>query len=201
MNKVSKFIGVIVVVLIALFLLRDRIPFGAIKDVFKNEPIMDTVTTIEYKYDTINNVSTVYTPQWKDRVVVDVDSIFISQTEPVDTMALLGDYYAKYNYKDTVLVDTFGYVTINDTISQNKIESRQTTSTIRIPTKIVTNTIFIDKRELYLGGSLAGNREFMMMNGEMLVRTKKRKAYGVGIGLDNRFNPTFTAKLYWRIGK
>lgn len=201
MSKVSKFIGVIVVVLIALFLLRDRIPFGAIKDVFKNEPIMDTVTTIEYKYDTINNVSTVYTPQWKDRVVVDVDSIFISQTEPVDTMALLGDYYAKYNYEDTVLVDTFGYVTINDTISQNKIESRQTTSTIRIPTKIVTNTIFIDKRELYLGGSLAGNREFMMMNGEMLVRTKKRKAYGVGIGLDNRFNPTFTAKLYWRIGK
>jgi hypothetical protein len=113
----------------------------------------------------------------------------------------LRDYYAKYNYEDTVLVDTFGYVTINDTISQNKIESRQTTSTIRIPTKIVTNTIFIDKRELYLGGSLAGNREFMMMNGEMLLRTKKRKAYGVGIGLDNRFNPTFTAKLYWRIGK
>ena len=201
MSKVSKFIGVIVVVLIALFLLRDRIPFGGIKDIFKNEPIMDTVTTIEYKYDTINNVSTVYTPQWKDRVVVDVDSIFISQTEPVDTMALLRDYYAKYYYEDTVLVDTFGYVTINDTISQNKIESRQTTSTVRIPTKIVTNTIFIDKRELYLGGSLAGNREFMMMNGEMLIRTKKRKAYGVGIGLDNRFNPTFTAKLYWRIGK
>jgi hypothetical protein len=41
----------------------------------------------------------------------------------------------------------------------------------------------------------------MMMNGEVLVRTKKRKAYGIGIGLDNGFNPTFTAKLYWRIGK
>jgi len=199
MSKVSKFIGIILVVLIALFLLRDKIPFGTIKDIFKNEPIMDTVTTIEYKYDTINNVSTIYTPEWKDRVVIDIDSFIVNQSQPIDTMALLTDYYSKYYYQDTVAVDTFGYVTINDTISQNKIESRQTTSTIRIPTKIVTNSIFIDKRELYLGSSLSGNRGFMMMNGEVLVRTKKRKIYGIGIGLDNEINPTFTAKLYWRI--
>jgi len=41
----------------------------------------------------------------------------------------------------------------------------------------------------------------MVLNSEMLVRTKKRKAYGIGMGLDNGFNPIYSAKFYWKIGK
>jgi hypothetical protein len=199
--KTFKVIISIVILAIALFLLRGKLPMEFVKNIFNNEPIIDTVTTVEYKYDTINTKSEVYIPKWKDRVVVDVDSIFITQKEPIDTMSLLRDYYAKYYYEDTIDVDTFGYIVMKDTVSKNKIEARQYVSNILIPTKIVTNNILVNKREIYLGTGITGNKNFMVLNGEMLVRTKKRKAYGVGIGLDNNLSSNFTAKIYWRIGK
>ena len=199
--KTFKVIISIVILAIALFLLRGKLPMEFVKNIFNNEPIIDTITTIEYKYDTINTESKVYIPKWKDKVVVDVDSIFITQKEPIDTMSLLRDYYTKYYYEDTIDVDTFGYIVMKDTVSKNKIEARQYVSNILIPTKIVTNNILVNKREIYLGTGITGNKNFMVLNGEMLVRTKKRKVYGVGIGLDNTLSPTFTAKIYWRIGK
>jgi hypothetical protein len=199
--KTFKVIISIVILAIALFLLRGKLPMEFVKNIFNNEPIIDTITTVEYKYDTINTKSEVYIPKWKDRVVVDVDSIFITQKEPIDTMSLLRDYYAKYYYEDTIDVDTFGYIVMKDTVSKNKIEARQYVSNILIPTKIVTNNILVNKREIYLGTGITGNKNFMVLNGEMLVRTKKRKAYGVGIGLDNNLSSNFTAKIYWRIGK
>jgi len=199
--KTFKVIVSILILAIALFLLRGKLPMAFVKNIFNNEPIIDTVTTIEYKYDTINTELKVYIPKWKDRVVVVVDSIFIIQKEPIDTMSLLRDYYAKYYYEDTIDVDTFGYIVMKDTVSKNKIEARQYVSNILIPTKIVTNNILVNKREIYLGTGITENKNFMVLNGEMLVRTKKRKVYGVGIGLDNTLSPTFTAKIYWRIGK
>jgi len=199
--KTFKVIVSILILAIALFLLRGKLPMAFVKNIFNNEPIIDTVTTIEYKYDTINTELKVYIPKWKDRVVVVVDSIFIIQKEPIDTMSLLRDYYTKYYYEDTIDVDTFGYIVMKDTVSKNKIEARQYVSNILIPTKIVTNNILVNKREIYLGTGITENKNFMVLNGEMLVRTKKRKVYGVGIGLDNTLSPTFTAKIYWRIGK
>ena len=199
--KTFKVIVSILILAIALFLLRGKLPMAFVKNIFNNEPIIDTVTTIEYKYDTINTELKVYIPKWKDRVVVVVDSIFIIQKEPIDTMSLLRDYYTKYYYEDTIDVDTFGYIVMKDTVSKNKIEARQYVSNILIPTKIVTNNILVNKREIYLGTGITENKNFMVLNGEMLVRTKKRKAYGMGIGLDNNLSPTFTAKIYWSIGK
>ena len=199
--KTFKVIVSILILAIALFLLRGKLPMAFVKNIFNNEPIIDTVTAIEYKYDTINTELQVYIPKWKDRVVVVVDSIFIIQKEPIDTMSLLRDYYTEYYYEDTIDVDTFGYIVMKDTVSKNKIEARQYVSNILIPTKIVTNNILVNKREIYLGTGITENKNFMVLNGEMLVRTKKRKVYGVGIGLDNTLSPTFTAKIYWRIGK
>ena len=199
--KLSKIIISVIILLIALFLLRYKLPMGFVKNIFNNEPIIDTVTTIEYKYDTINTESEVYVPEWKDKVEVDIDSIFINQNEPIDTMSLLRDYYAKYYYEDTIDVDTFGYIVMKDTISKNQIEARQHISNILIPTKIVTNTILVNKREIYLGTGITANKNFMVLNGELLLKTKKKKAYALGIGFDNNFTPNFTGKVYWKISK
>jgi len=199
--KTFKVIVSIVILAIALFLFRGKLPMEFVKNIFNNEPIIDTVTTVEYKYDTINTKSEVYIPKWKDRVVVDVDSIFITQKEPIDTMFLLRDYYAKYYYEDTIDVDTFGYIVMKDTVSRNKIEARQYVSNILIPTKIVTNTILVNKREIYLGTGITANKNFMVLNGELLLKTKKKKAYALGIGFDNNFTPNFTGKVYWKISK
>jgi len=199
--KISKIFGLVIVVLIALFLLRDKLPMGFVKGIFNNEPTIDTVTTVEYKYDTITNESKVYVPKWQDRVVIDIDSFIVNQTEPIDTMALLANYYSKYYYQDTIAVDTFGYVVLKDTISQNEIQSRQSITNVVIPTKTVTHSILINKREIYLGGGLMGSRNYVIANGELLIRTKKRKALAIGAGLDNQLNPNFTGKIYWQISK
>jgi hypothetical protein len=199
--KISKIFGLVIVVLIALFLLRDKLPMGFVKGIFNNEPTIDTITTVAYKYDTITNESKVYVPKWQDRVVIDIDSFIVNQTEPIDTMALLTDYYSKYYYQDTIAVDTFGYVVLKDTISQNQIQSRQSITNVVIPTKTVTHSILINKREIYLGGGFVGSRNYMIANGELLIRTKKRKAFAIGAGIDNQLSPNFTGKIYWQISK
>ena len=39
------------------------------------------------------------------------------------------------------------------------------------------------------------------INGEFLYVNKKRNAYGFGVGLDPNFQPIYTVRMYWKIGK
>jgi hypothetical protein len=73
----------------------------------------------EIKWDTIKTEVPKYIPKWSTRTEIDIDTF----TTPIDTLAILTDYYAIYNYSDTVGTDSVQIV-INDTISTNKITSR-----------------------------------------------------------------------------
>jgi len=91
---------------------------------------------------------------------------------------------------------------INDTVTRNLISIRDVQSNIFIPTTTVTNTIYINKREFFGGVSVgATNQAVQNINGELLYINKKRNAYGFGIGLDPNFQPIYTVRMYWKIGK
>lgn len=156
-------------------------------------------TEIVTVYDTINTESIVYQPHWRTRIEYDIDTI----TTPIDTIAILKDYYSQYVYSDTVQVDSFGYIVINDTISKNKIYSRQTEQNLLIPITTITNTIYENKREFYIGldAGVTTKGEVNFVGTDILFKTKKRQIYGVGIGLDRNFTPTITGSIYWKIGK
>jgi hypothetical protein len=158
----------------------------------------DTIIKIETRWDTVKIFSKVYVPKYD--TVIQVDT-FIIKTK-VDTLNILKDYFAKYYYKDTIHLDTLGYIIIKDTISQNKIYSRQTFSNLYIPTTTITKTIYLNKREFYLGVALgSSNTQLKYLGGEMLYKNKKYQIYGLGIGIDPEFKPVIMGRTYWKIGK
>jgi len=136
--------------------------------------------------------------------IIQYDTIRIEKTIPsdIDTLAILKDYYAKYFYTDTIHIDTLGYAVINDTISRNSILSRDIKTNILIPTSTVTNTIYINRREVYWGlGLYSGEKKINHLGGELLYKNKKYQMYGLGLGVNQNFKPVLGFKLYWKIGK
>ena len=173
-------------------------------------PIETVVTKIETRVDTVTINSIEYVPQVETRILppeliyIDVIDTVLINTK-VDTAAILTDYYSKYVYQDVLDLDTLGSVTIIDTVSQNKIQSRQFTSDIIIPTKTVTNTTYINDKGFYYGVGLGINQQMLhSVSGEVLYKTKRNTIYGVGLGLgrDNQLlSPVVSGKVYWKIGK
>jgi len=157
-----------------------------------------TITEVVTRWDTLKVATKEYVPKYIRKTVVDIDTF----QAPVDTISILKDYYAKYFYTDTIKVDSLGFIVINDTVTRNLISKRDVQSNIFIPTTTITNTTYLYKRELFWGASVSGNKEqIQSVNGELMYVNKKRNAYGFGVGVDQNFQPIFTGRLYWKIGK
>ena len=183
------FSKLIVLVLIVVILLQTKCGSNI-------EPEVITTTKIETKYDTIKVDSLVYVPKWRTKVEVIRDEI---PTE-VDTLSILKDYYAKYIYIDTLDLDTFGSIVIKDTVTENKIKSRQFYSNIILPTTTITNTAYKNKRKLYAGVNLSANREVINQIGVgLILKGKNDKLYGIGLGMNQNFQPIVTGSLYWKV--
>jgi hypothetical protein len=64
-----------------------------------------------------------YTDTLLDTVWQDGDTEYVIQ--PVDTMRILKDYYAKVTYIDTVKNDSSALIVLNEVISKNRIANRE----------------------------------------------------------------------------
>ena len=156
------------------------------------------ITEVVTKWDTVKVEKTEYVPKVVEKVVVNIDTF----SAPIDTVSVLKDYYAKYFYTDTIQLDTLGSIIVNDTITRNLISFRDVQSDIFIPTTTITNTVYLYKREFFGGVSVgATNQAVQNINGELLYVNKKRQAYGFGVGLNPQFQPVYTVRMYWKIGK
>ena len=63
--------------------------------------------------------------------------------------------------------------------------------------------LFTSTKGSFFGGISVGANQQMIqnINGEFLYVNKKRNAYGFGVGLNPDFQPIYTGRLYWKIGK
>ena len=158
----------------------------------------EVITEVVTKWDTVKVEKTEYVPKIVEKVVVNIDTF----STPIDTVSVLKDYYAKYFYTDTIQLDTLGSIIVNDTITRNLISFRGVQSNIFIPTTTITNTVYLYKREFF-GGIAVGatNQAVQNINGELLYVNKKRQAYGFGVGLNPQWQPVYTVRMYWKIGK
>ena len=162
------------------------------------------ITEVVTKWDTVKVEKTEYVPKVVEKVVVNIDTF----SAPIDTTAVLKDYYAKYFYTDTIQLDTLGSIIVNDTITRNLISFRDVQSDIFIPTTTITNTVYLYKREFYGGVSVGGminpvqnESPINYISGELMYVNKKRNVYGFGLGVDKDFLPIVSGRLYWKIGK
>jgi hypothetical protein len=151
-----------------------------------------TITKTEVKWDTIKTETPVYVPKWNTRTEVDIDTF----TLPIDTNAILGDYFAIYNYIDTVGTDSVKIV-INDSITTNKIASRQVNYKVIYPTITVTKETVINKQQFYYGIGVSPQS----IGPKVLYKTKNNHVYGLGVDINTNLNPTLELSMYWKFGK
>ena len=187
---------IIIGLIIVIFLLREC------KGESKGAPIEPvTIVKIETKYDTIVETVETYIPQYRTKIKYKTvhDTIEVHDTIPIDTASILKDYFETYAYTDTLKTDSVTFV-INDTISQNKILSRGINYSLIYPTTIITTEREINKRELYIGFGLGGDKQQLSYVGsELLLRNKKQRIYGIGLGINNSFEPILTFKMSWKV--
>ena len=159
------------------------------------EPQIIRDTIIEYV--TIEKEYPVYVPKIKYVTKVDIDTF----TTPIDTAAILADYYAIRTYEDTQVLDSLD-LTITDTVSQNQIVGRKIAYNFTYPRKTIKETIYLNQRELYVGLRGIGNLDqISYLGGEMLYRTKKKQVYSFGVGVDQNLVPVIALSMYWKLGK
>jgi len=187
---------IILVLIVVILLLRQCSGDGG--EITPSEPTI--VTKVETKYDTITIDKKVYVPKWKTKIVTQVDSILVNT--PIDTLEVLKDYYAKNVFVDKIELDSLGSVTITDTIWKNTLFNRLVESELIIPTTTVTQTEYINPREFYIGFGLNGtSKQFNYVGGSILYRTRKKQAFGLGIGLNDQFQPIISTQFLWKLGK
>jgi hypothetical protein len=106
----------------------DSIPYT----VYKNKPVPYSVT----KTDTIPLYDTIWMPG---------DTQFVIM--PVDTLAILKDYFAQVVYKDTVKNDSSALIVLNETVTKNRIKMREVIFQNKRPIAIIEER----KRAFVLG--------------------------------------------------
>ena len=180
----------LVVLVVIIFLMR-----GCSGTPASTEPRVERDTIIEYV--TIEKESIVYQPKIKYITKVDIDTFLT----PVDTLAILADYYAIRTYEDTQVLDSLN-ITITDTVSQNQILGRQIAYNFAYPRKTIKETIYINQRELYFGLRGIGNiDQVSYLGGEMLFKNKKKQVYSFGVGVNQNLVPVISLSMYWKLGK
>jgi hypothetical protein len=183
----------LLIVVLAVLLLLQR----GCSSTPKVEP--KVITKVETKWDTVKITETKYVPKWKTKIEYRWDTIPLPLS--IDTINVINDYFSKYSYIDTINFDSLGYVMVIDTITQNQITGRNVQSNLLIPTKTITNNVYLNKRELFFGVSVnASSSQVEGINSELLFINKKRQGYGIGVGINPDFQPIYTGRLYWKIG-
>jgi hypothetical protein len=196
LKKVFRNLQTITILTLVIVILLMRNCSGK-KSINVNEPRIERDTVVEYI--TVTKTTPVYVPKIKYINKINVDTFLVYN--PIDTASILSDYYSEVYYDDEQNLDSL-YLTILDTISQNRIIGRQIKYTLKYPQSTITEKIYINQREFYVG--LGGAGTFTQLNyfgGEMLYKTKKKQAYGLGVGLNQNLVPIISARMYWKIGK
>ena len=162
--------------------------------VIPDNPVI--ITRIETKWDTIRKEVPIYVPRWNDLIEYKP-----SDTVYIDTNQVLDDYFASYYYEDIISHDSIT-ITIKDTISQNKIRNRSLKYDLLYPTTTIYRDSIVKDRGFYAGIGVGGSTSSLnYIGGEFLFVSRKKTAFGLGVGINQDFQPVFNGRLYWKLGK
>ena len=120
-----------------------------------------------------------------------------------DTVRIMTDYMRTYAYSDTINVDSNTFV-INDTISQNKIQSRGFEAKITEKTILTTITKAAKaKNSLYLGfrGDLSESNGLEVLSPGIMLNAKNKALIGLNVNINKNFNIGYSGSVYFKIGK
>ena len=117
-------------------------------------------------------------------------------------MTLLTLYLNKNVQRDSLKIDSIGYVFLTDTVTKNFIDSRKYNYSLKYP--IITTTITLPpplKNQVYIGGALQGTPSFPInqITAGLLLKNKKDQIFGAYTGFNKDGNMVLGAQIYWKI--
>ena len=104
--------------------------------------------------------------------------------------------------KDSVKIDSIGFVKVTDTVQNNIVQNRKWEYNIKYP--IIKETVIQPSKkvnQLYIGGGLQGNQYNIInsINGGILYKNKKDQLYGLSIGVNTNGQVVYGLSSYWKI--
>jgi len=156
---------------------------------------------VDRKIDTIYvfKDSIVYRPGKKIPYQVLVDR-FVYLPTKIDTNAVINAYFAKVVYKDTLKIDSIGYIAVTDTLYKNKILGRSWA--YKIQQKTIKDYMIVKeapRNQFYVGGSIIAGIDRVLAGPQILWKTKADNIYGVNAYADPYGNQYYGLSLNWKI--
>ena len=111
-------------------------------------------------------------------------------------------HLAKNIQKDSVKIDSIGFVKVTDTVQNNIVQNRKWEYNIKYP--IIKETVIQPPKkvnQLYIGGGLQGNQYNIInsINGGILYKNKKDQMYGLSVGINTNGQVVYGVSSYWKI--
>jgi len=165
-----RYLAIIILSIIVILLFNSRSINNGTNIITHTDTLYHDTTIVKYKsgkdilYKTISYVH---------------DSIQIH-----DTLRMINDYLSAKEYIDTLIIDTNNYISIKDTISQNKIIGRSFYAKLKEKTVVITNDIYHDdKKSFYLGPILDLRRSDNQfgIGGAVVYKASKNQLIGVNL--------------------
>lgn len=167
------------------------------------------------KIDTVIKIDTFYLK--KDTIIkkqihpVRIDTLFDTSFVPnpnydslrVQYEELAEDFLLRRIYKDSLRLDSFGYVLVIDTVRYNKLFDREYKYHYDLP--IVVKSTEITKptpkgAQLYIGGGVAGTKtSFQSVQAGLMFKSKNDKIIGGFIGVGATGDIFYGVQSYWKI--
>jgi hypothetical protein len=106
------------------------------------------------------------------------------------------------HYRDSLPVDSLGYVIVNDTMSRNTILGRSFDYNFHYP--VITNTITIPepkRTQWYVGGTIQGEQGTIInqINANLLIKNKRDQMFGGHVGLNKSGAIQIGLSSFWKI--
>jgi hypothetical protein len=193
MNHIKDYLIIILAFFAMVWLYESCHSSSAVIESVKTDTVYQTNVTTRWK-------------QGKDipYVIIATDTVHDSvQITVHDTIRIVSDYMRIYAYSDTIKVDSNTFV-INDTISQNKIQSRGFEAKITEKTILTTITKAAKaKNTLYLGfrGDLSESNGLEVLSPGIMLNAKNKALIGLNVNINKNFNIGYSGSVYFKIGK
>lgn len=198
MQAVKKnLVNIIILVLLVIVALQRCEPTGP-----SEQPtiVRDTVLVVKESL-------TVTKPELVETIIAH-DSIITKEYVPDTNYAKLVLQYqevvnqllAKNIQKDSVAIDSVGYVKITDTVQKNLVIGRSVQTKISYP--IIRETITLPAKktnQLYIGGAILGDPAPNAIMASALLKTRNEKLFGGSLSINTYGNMQYGIHSYWKI--
>jgi len=189
MNFLSKnFLNLLVLAVIAFMLIRECNTSG---QPLQRKP--DTVIIVDTTYviKTKTITKRIHTTSIDSSYDVTKDKKFIPDTSyevlKKQFQKLSKDYTVKKTYKDSLVLDSIGFVHITDTVQFNSLLGRKYNYSYKLPTltKTTTTTIYPKPtRQLYAGLGIS-TLGVSSINAGVIYKSRRDQLYGFTLSVDN----------------